>query len=88
MSQVVEMKDGTSSVYKVTVVWGKQNIPVELDTGEDVGFFKSQIFSLTGVPPERQKMMVKGHIGPVTDNVSWSSIKGTIITIACHYIIM
>lgn len=33
-----------------------------LDTDESAELFKTQIYSQTGVPPERQKIMVKGGI--------------------------
>lgn len=46
----------------VTVKWGKQKFEnIELDTAEPVEVFKAQLFALTNVPPERQKIMgVKG----------------------------
>ena len=45
------------------VKWGKENYPnVELDTDELPILFKAQLFALTGVQPERQKVMVKGKI--------------------------
>lgn len=33
-----------------------------IDTDESAELFKTQIYSQTGVPPERQKIMVKGGI--------------------------
>lgn len=51
------------------VKWGKENYPnVELNTDELPLLFKAQLFALTGVQPERQKVMIKGKI--VTDD-SW-----------------
>ena len=45
-----------SDVYLVTVKWGKQVFrKVELDTSETALDFKVKLFSLTQVPPERQK---------------------------------
>lgn len=45
------------------VKWGKENFPaVELDTDEQPILFKAQLFALTGVQPERQKVMLKGKI--------------------------
>jgi hypothetical protein len=46
----------------VTVKWGKQKFEnVELDTSAPVELFKAQLYALTSVPPERQKIMgVKG----------------------------
>ena len=53
----------------VKVKWGKENYPnVELNTEELPLLFKAQLFALTGVQPERQKVMIKGKI--VTDD-SW-----------------
>ena len=45
---------------KVTLKWGKETYSVEVDTSQPPSIFKSQIFSLTGVPPERQKVLLKG----------------------------
>jgi ubiquitin carboxyl-terminal hydrolase 14 len=50
-------------VINVTVKWnGKKFENLELDTDESAELFKTQIYSQTGVPPERQKIMVKGGI--------------------------
>ncbi|XP_063225265.1 ubiquitin carboxyl-terminal hydrolase 14 [Bacillus rossius redtenbacheri] len=47
--------------YKVKVKWGKETYPdVEANTDEDPLLFKAQLFALTGVQPERQKVMLKG----------------------------
>lgn len=56
-------------LFTVKVKWGKENYPnVELNTDELPLLFKAQLFALTGVQPERQKVMIKGKI--VTDD-SW-----------------
>ncbi|KAI8074680.1 hypothetical protein BC940DRAFT_231172 [Gongronella butleri] len=48
-------------IINVNVKWsGKKFDMIELDTDESAEVFKTQIFSQTGVPPERQKIMVKG----------------------------
>lgn len=47
-------------VYKVKVKWGKDVFPVEVNTDDSPMLFKVQIFTLTGVLPERQKVMIKG----------------------------
>ena len=46
----------------MSVKWGKQKLEgVALDTSEPVELFKAQLYALTQVPPERQKIMgVKG----------------------------
>ena len=45
-------------VVKVEVKWGKEVFKeVEVDLEQPPAVLKSQLFSLTGVPPERQKIM-------------------------------
>eukprot|EP00611_Tribonema_gayanum_P012172 TRINITY_DN22822_c0_g1_i1.p1 TRINITY_DN22822_c0_g1~~TRINITY_DN22822_c0_g1_i1.p1 ORF type:complete len:617 (-),score=235.18 TRINITY_DN22822_c0_g1_i1:454-2232(-) len=48
-------------MVKVNVKWNKQVFPdVELDPSDSVETFKTQLWTLTGVPLERQKLMSKG----------------------------
>lgn len=48
-------------MVKVTVKWNKQVFSeVDLDPSDSVETFKTQLFTLTGVPLERQKLMAKG----------------------------
>ena len=48
-------------VHAVKVKWGKERYDdVELNTDEPPEVFKMQLFSLTGVPPDRQKVMISG----------------------------
>uniref|UniRef100_A0A2R5LJH8 Ubiquitin carboxyl-terminal hydrolase n=1 Tax=Ornithodoros turicata TaxID=34597 RepID=A0A2R5LJH8_9ACAR len=50
-------------MYKVKVKWGKETFPdVEVDTKEEPMVFKAQLFAITGVQPDRQKVMVKGTV--------------------------
>ena len=45
----------------VKVKWGKKKLEgVEVNMEESPLVFKSQLFTLTGVPPERQKVMIGG----------------------------
>lgn len=45
----------------VNVKWGGKKLEnVEVDTAQPGIVFKTQLYTLTGVPPERQKIMVKG----------------------------
>jgi ubiquitin carboxyl-terminal hydrolase 14 len=44
----------------VIVKWNSQKYPVAVDIDQPGIVFKTQIFSLTSVAPERQKIMVKG----------------------------
>ncbi|KAK9836436.1 hypothetical protein WJX74_000563 [Apatococcus lobatus] len=56
---------------KVVIKWGKKTFDdVEIDTSLPASIFKHQVYSLTGVPPERQKIMVKG--GMLKDESTWS----------------
>ena len=57
---------------KVTVSWQRQAFPVEVDAGQLPLVFKMQLYSLTGVPPERQKIMVKG--GMLKDDSDWGAV--------------
>jgi len=46
--------------YNVKVKWGKETYKVDVNTDDDVMLFRAQLFALTGVQPERQKIMCKG----------------------------
>lgn len=62
-------------LLSVKVKWGKELFNnVEANTDEDPMLFKAQIFALTGVQPERQKVMLKGTT--LKDN-DWGNIKLT-----------
>ncbi|XP_059645650.1 ubiquitin carboxyl-terminal hydrolase 6-like [Cornus florida] len=57
----------------VSVKWQKELFPaVEIDTSQPPYVFKCQLYDLTGVPPERQKIMVKG--GLLKDDADWSTL--------------
>ncbi|XP_008559288.1 ubiquitin carboxyl-terminal hydrolase 14 [Microplitis demolitor] len=59
--------------YKVKVKWGKELFPnIEVNTDEEPILFKAQLFALTGVQPERQKVMLKGM---TLKDDSWGNIK-------------
>lgn len=59
------------SVFKVFVKWGKEKLEAECDTNKTPLDFKAVLFSLTGVAPERQKVMMKGQV--LKDNEWWKS---------------
>ena len=60
-------------VYKVNIKWGKEKFTdIECNTDEAPILFKSTLYSLTGVVPDRMKVMVKGAV--VQDD-SWTNIK-------------
>uniref|UniRef100_A0A8L0DS45 Ubiquitin carboxyl-terminal hydrolase n=1 Tax=Oncorhynchus mykiss TaxID=8022 RepID=A0A8L0DS45_ONCMY len=49
------------STPRLNVKWGKEKFDaIELNTEEPPMVFKAQLFALSGVQPERQKVMVKG----------------------------
>lgn len=57
----------------VSVKWQKENFSaVEIDTSQPPYVFKCQLYDLTGVPPERQKIMVKG--GLLKDDADWLTL--------------
>lgn len=63
----------------VKVKWGKElYTDVEANTDDDPLVFKAQIFALTGVQPERQKVMVKGST--LKDN-DWGNVKLSSVSI-------
>jgi hypothetical protein len=52
-----------ASMVKVSIKWGKEVFPdVEADPSQPPMVFKSQLYTLTSVPPERQKVMIKGAL--------------------------
>lgn len=60
-------------IFKVKVKWGKEVFnDVEANTDEDPILFKAQLFALTGVQNERQKVMLKG--ATLKDN-NWGNIQ-------------
>lgn len=57
----------------VSVKWQKELFKaVEIDTTQPPYVFKCQLYDLTGVPPDRQKIMVKG--GLLKDDADWSTL--------------
>ena len=55
----------------MSVKWGKEKLTASINTNESPEVFKMQLFSLTNVLPERQKIMLKGKV--LKD--SWSGFK-------------
>ena len=61
-----------ASTIKVSIKWGKQQFnDVEVNLQEDITLFKCQVYALTNVPVEKQKIMAKGKI--IKDDQAWSS---------------
>lgn len=47
----------------MSVKWGKEKFEnLEVNTDELPELFKAQLFALTNVTPERQKIMLKGSV--------------------------
>lgn len=46
----------------VKVKWNKQEYVLEIGLTEELGLLKTQLFSLTGVLPEKQKILLKGKV--------------------------
>jgi len=72
-----------AAIIHVDVKWQKELFQnVEIDTTQPPLTFKIQLFSLTGVPPERQKIMgFKG--GLLKDDADWKAVgakSGTKVT--------
>ncbi|EGC37165.1 hypothetical protein DICPUDRAFT_54181 [Dictyostelium purpureum] len=60
-------------MVKVNVKWNKDKYEVDIDPNESVAEFKAQLFSLTMVPVERQKIMgFKGGI--LKDESQWKDL--------------
>ena len=49
-------------IVDVIVKWNRDKFNVSVNTTESLLEFKTQIYSLTGVPPDRQKVMVNGKL--------------------------
>lgn len=48
-------------MFKINVKWGKQKFKdVELDTEQDAEAFMTQLYTLTNVPIDKQKITIKG----------------------------
>lgn len=56
------------TAYAVKVKWNRVTYDVEANTKERPDMFKAQLFALTGVPPERQKVLFKAR---QLDDDSW-----------------
>ncbi|KAH9604987.1 hypothetical protein KSS87_003567 [Heliosperma pusillum] len=72
MEDPSKTNDGGAQTLRVSVKWQKKTFPVEIDATQSPFLFKCQLFDLTGVPPERQKIMVKG--GLLKDDADWAAV--------------
>ncbi|ODQ78657.1 hypothetical protein BABINDRAFT_51476 [Babjeviella inositovora NRRL Y-12698] len=60
------------STIAITIKNAGKSYPMELDLEETGLTFKNQVYSLTNIPPQRQKILVKG--GQVRDDAMLSSL--------------
>ncbi|XP_015754897.1 PREDICTED: ubiquitin carboxyl-terminal hydrolase 14-like [Acropora digitifera] len=66
-------------VFTVVVKWGKEKFEnVELNSDESPELFKAQLFALSGVAPERQKVMYKGSVLKVCRSSTDAALSATI----------
>nr|VDD01059.1 unnamed protein product [Brassica oleracea] len=71
--QAIKQEASQFKMLTVSVKWQKKVFEgIEIDVSLPPYVFKAQLYDLTGVPPERQKIMVKG--GLLKDDADWSSI--------------
>ena len=61
MADDLETKLGAGRAIPVKIKWGKEKLELEVDPAEPVEVLRMQLYSLTGVPAERQKIMCKKH---------------------------
>lgn len=59
----------------VNVKWGKEDLKVDLDVEQPPIVFKTQLYAMCGVLPERQKVLIKGKV--VQDDDDWSKFRVT-----------
>jgi len=57
---------------------------VECNLSEDIATFKTQIYTLTNVPVEKQKVMIKGKM--LKDDTEWDKYPG--IKEGCQLLLM
>ena len=60
--------------FPVDIKWTKQVFKdIELDTKEDPDTFKTQLYALTTVPIEKQKVLIGGKV--LKTDTDWSTLK-------------
>ena len=65
---------------KVSIKWNKQVFEdVELNLADDITTFKGQVYALSNVPVEKQKLMAKGkQVGQVTSAATSPDFGGSV----------
>ena len=61
------------TVISIGVKWGKESLTVDVDTSQTGLELKTQLFSLTGVPPDRIKLMGLKGGKAIVDNTDLST---------------
>ena len=56
---------------QVNLKWSKQKMELELDPAVPTQVFKAKVAELTGVPPKKMKLMIKGSV--VIDEPDWAA---------------
>ncbi|KAL8269518.1 hypothetical protein Esti_006561 [Eimeria stiedai] len=59
----------TASEVQTTVKWGTKSFSVQIDPNEPLDVFQAQLYTLTGVPLERQKILCKGKTLKTDDDL-------------------
>jgi len=63
-------------MFKINIKWGKELFKdIDIDTNEDVMTFRTQIYCLSNVPIDKQKIMIKGKIVKDEDDFKKFAIK-------------
>ncbi|KAI3927229.1 hypothetical protein MKW92_000226 [Papaver armeniacum] len=72
---------GSSFRFPVNVIWQEESLKVEIEANLPPIFLKSQLYYLTGVPAERQKLMIHGYLIEDDDEwTDWLSVYGETLT--------
>lgn len=62
----------SAQTIKVSIKWNKQVFEdVELNMSDDIALFKGQVYALTDVPVDKQKLMTKGKM--LKEGTEWSA---------------
>eukprot|EP00826_Nyctotherus_ovalis_P026154 TRINITY_DN2041_c0_g1_i4.p6 TRINITY_DN2041_c0_g1~~TRINITY_DN2041_c0_g1_i4.p6 ORF type:complete len:125 (+),score=43.53 TRINITY_DN2041_c0_g1_i4:110-484(+) len=57
----------------ISVKWGKKILKLEMDPNEDASVLKAQIYGLTFIPPDKQKIYLKGG-KTITDSTDMKAL--------------
>lgn len=59
----------------IKVKWNKQEFNLEVDLSQEVSLLKSQLLSLSGVLPDKQKLLIKGKVLQDSHSLAQAGIK-------------